>query len=106
RQQLADAERLGEVVVCSRVERGDLVPLLSPRGDDDDRRARPLPDATGQVDAVAVRETQVQENDVGILASDLRQALSGRRSLDQAVRLVLQGGPQEAAHLGHEAYRL
>src|SRR4029079_4091162 len=41
-QELADAEGLREVVVGARVEGLDLVALLAPGGEDDDRHARPL----------------------------------------------------------------
>ena len=41
-QQFLDAERLGEVVVCALVQRGDLVGLAFAHRQHDDRNLRPL----------------------------------------------------------------
>ena len=41
-EQLADAERLGDVVIGASVERRDLVGLLAARREHDDRHGRPL----------------------------------------------------------------
>jgi hypothetical protein len=37
REQLVHAERLRQVIVRAQIEGGHLVPLLPPRGEDDDR---------------------------------------------------------------------
>ena len=54
RQKLTDTERFGQIVVSAGVQRLDLVPLLPPRGQDDDRRGRPSAYAASYIDTVHV----------------------------------------------------
>ena len=54
REQLADREGLGEVVVSPGVERLDLVGVVGARGQNDDRHRRPGAYALDDLDAVEV----------------------------------------------------
>ena len=64
-QQLADPERLGQVVVGAGVERADLVLLLADRRDQQDRRAQPVAQLPADVGAVGVGQHQVEDHQVG-----------------------------------------
>ena len=65
RPHLADPERLGHVVVRAGLEGGDLVRLLAARGEDEDRGRGLAPDVADDGQAVAVREAEVEQDEVG-----------------------------------------
>ena len=48
RQQLVDAERLGDVVVGAGIERGDLLVLVADGREDEDRDVRPAAQLAGR----------------------------------------------------------
>ena len=100
RQQLADAERLGQVIVGAGIESLDLVPLAPARGEHDDRRGRPRADAAGDLDAVQVRKAQVQEDDVRRPRRRLDEGLVSRDRLDEAIADRGKRRAQEAHDLG------
>ncbi len=64
REQLADRERLGHVVVGAGVERGDLLVLVADGRDEDDRRLAPRPELAADLGAGAVRQQQVEHDRV------------------------------------------
>src|SRR5436190_1229034 len=74
REELARAERLGDVVVRAGVQCGNLVLLLAASRDDDDRHGALFPDATGDVEAVDVREPEIEEDYVRTSLERLRDA--------------------------------
>ena len=82
RQQLADAERLGQVVVGAGVERRDLVVLAAARRQHDDRHRRPLAQVADEVDAVAVGQSEVEQHQVGRARAGVDQAALLRLGLD------------------------
>src|SRR5664280_3113189 len=58
--ELADREWFRQVVVGPRVEPGDLVPLLAPRRQHDDRRRGIAPDSANHLHPIAVGQATVQ----------------------------------------------
>ena len=98
RQQFRHAERLGEVVVGAGVERVDLVALLSARREHDDRPGVPLPEPARHLDAVGVRESEIEQDEVRVPAGGLGQAVAGGGRLDQPVRFGRQRRAQETPH--------
>ena len=82
RQQLADGERLLDVVVGAEVERGDLLRLAVARRQHDDRRGGEAAGARDHVLAVHIGQAEVEDDQVG------------RRIGDQPQRLVAGGGVQ------------
>src|SRR5947199_297329 len=91
-EELARAEGLADVVVGAHVEGRHLVALLTARGQDDDRDVRPLAQPAGHVDALGVRQPEIDDDDVRLARADLHQAVGSRRRLEQAVPLPRQGG--------------
>ncbi|MNW61879.1 hypothetical protein D3C74_399690 [compost metagenome] len=64
-EQLGEAERLGHVVVGAGIEADHQVDLVGTRGEDQDRcRQTLVADLTCDVQAVHVREAQIQDHDV------------------------------------------
>ena len=64
-QQLGQAEGLGDVVIGPRIQTDDEVGVLTARGEHEDRDGQALgPHLTGHVQAVDVRQSQVQDDDV------------------------------------------
>ena len=61
-EQLADAERLGDVVVGAGVERRDLVGLLAARREHDDRHRRPFAQPPDHLEPVEVGQAEVQDD--------------------------------------------
>ena len=98
-EQLAGAERLGDVVVGAGVERRDLVPLLAPRREDDDRNGRPLAQPADHVEAVHVGQAEIEDDDVGLARAGLDDALRARRRLEEPVAVALERGAEEAPDL-------
>jgi hypothetical protein len=99
REQFPDSEGLGEVVVRSRIERTDLVLLLSSGRDDDDRRLCPFAKALGDFEPVLVRQTQVEQDEIGVPRGSLNHPVPSCFRFDEAVAVVWQRRTQEAPHL-------
>ena len=68
RQQLADAERLVDIIIRAEVESRDFFRFAIARGQHDDRDVGPFADASDHVLAVAVRQAEVEHDDVGRVA--------------------------------------
>ena len=66
-EELVHAERLGDEIVGAGVERGDLVPLGAAGGEDDDRHTRPLAQPAHDVEAIHPRESEIEDDDVGVV---------------------------------------
>ena len=99
RQQLARAERLGQVVVGARVERPHLVAFLVARRDDEDRAREPGAQLADDVDAVEVGQAEVEDDEVRPAALGDRERFGRRGRLDDAVAVDAQRDAQEAADL-------
>src|SRR5579884_778503 len=98
REQLADRERLRDVVVGAGVESGDLLVVVADRGDEDDRRLAPLAQAATHLAAGAVGQQQVEDDGVGRPQPRGRERGGGRlRRLDLVARAAQVGreGAQE-----------
>src|SRR5262249_21655828 len=65
RNQLTGTERLGDVVVGADLEPGELVALVYPRRQHDDRHVRLLAQRPRDVHAVEVRKAQVEDDQIG-----------------------------------------
>src|SRR5271165_2216247 len=64
-QQFATAERLGDVVIGSGIQRLDLAALLAANREHDDRDLRNFAELAAQLDAVHVRHSEVGDHQVG-----------------------------------------
>ena len=95
-QQFAHAERLGEVVVCPGVQGGDLVLLLAAAETMTMGAADQFAEAADDLDAVHVRQAQVQDDQVGRILRRQVQGLLARDGLGDLVLVVGQRGPQES----------
>ena len=99
-EQLADPERLVDVVVGAEVESGDLLALAVPRREDDDRRLRPFADGADHFLAVEVGQAEVEQDQI---RPPGRRRPDRRRAGVDAFDLVTggdQGGLQKAVDLG------
>jgi hypothetical protein len=83
--QLVHAERLGDVVVGARVQRGDLLAGRLARRQDQDRHPAPAAQGTDHVDAVHVGQPQVQQHHVGLVR---RRQAQGRGAVGGRVHAV------------------
>ena len=88
REQLVAAERLRDVVVRTRVERGDLLLLLSDRREHQDRRVDQRAQLAADVRAAAVGQQQVEDHRFGRAHRRLRERLLRcRRRVDRVARV-------------------
>ena len=78
--QLAQAERLDDVVVRPELETDDAVDLLAAGRDDDDRHLGACAQLATDGEAVHVREPEVEQHDVGLLGRE--RLCSGGRADD------------------------
>ena len=67
-EELVHAERLGQVVVGTKVERLDLGRLGPTPRQHDDRHRRPAPEAAHDVEPVHAGKSEVEDDDVGMVA--------------------------------------
>lgn len=72
--QFPHAERFRQVVVGAQLQAQHAVGLLAACAEDDDGHVRDLPDAATDVDAVHVRQSQVEQDDVVVRASQALRA--------------------------------
>jgi len=75
-EQLAEPERLDDVVVRSQFEAENTIDLLATSGDDDDRYVRARTELTTHVGAVDIGQTEVEKYEVGALR---RERIATRR---------------------------
>src|SRR5690349_574467 len=69
RQELGEPERLGDVVVATGIETEHDVDLAVTRGEDHDRHVRVGPaDPAAHLDAVEIRQTEVEQDQLGPVA--------------------------------------
>ncbi len=76
------AERLGQVVVRTGVERLDLVGLLRARGQHDDRDRRPAAEIADEVDAVAIGKSEVEDDEIRLARAGIDEPLRHRLGLE------------------------
>ena len=69
-QQHLHDERLGDVVVGAVVEGGDHPALVAVGGDDDDRAAVGGPQPAAQLDAVEVRQPEIEDDELRVVQRD------------------------------------
>src|SRR6185503_3342336 len=86
------------VVVGAGVERLHLVRLVAAGRQDDDRDPGPLAQPAGELDAVAVRQAEVEEDELRVVAGGGGGGLARAARLDQAEAVRAERGAQEAAH--------
>jgi hypothetical protein len=96
RQQLAHAEGLGQVIVGAGVERGDLVAFLALGRQHHDRRGRPLTQPASHLQAVDIRQPQVQQNQARAQRGRLSQPILTSGRLGNAIGVVWQRRSQKA----------
>src|SRR5271154_2315942 len=63
-QQFTDAERLGQIVVRACVQRLDFVLLVDASRQHDDGHFRPAAKVVQKLDAVAVRQSQIKNDEI------------------------------------------
>ena len=95
RMQFGHAEGLGQVVVRPRIEGLDLLLLLRSRRQHDDRPPRPAAQAADEIAAVAIRQPEVDEEQVDAAIAGQRLAVARVGRLEHLVALGLQRGAQQ-----------
>jgi hypothetical protein len=90
RDELARVERLREVVVGADLEPDDLVHVLVAGRQHQDRHVGGLADPPAHLDAVDVREHQVEDDQGRLLRGRLRERLGAGRGRPDGVAGVLQ----------------
>ena len=99
RHQLVHAERLGDVVVGTGVERGDLVGLGVADGEHDDRYGAPAAQTADDVDTVDPRKPEVEHHHVGmVVRREVERVLAVGRKVD-VVPACPQVDPERAQDL-------
>ena len=120
-QQLAGAEGLCDVIVGPQIQRFDLVHLVGAGRQHDDGGHVLLPHGADQLQAVPVRQAQVQNDQVRIVGGEQSQAhgagvghqrliiIGGQQRFDKAadIRLILHNEDFEfiIAHLLHPPFQ-
>lgn len=88
--ELADRERLRDVVVRSELEAEDLVELLASSGEHDDRDVARTPEPLADLEAVQLGEHDVEHDEVHVLLLESLQRLLAVASLDNPVPVALE----------------
>ena len=79
-EELAEAERLDDVVVCAELQADDPVDLLALGGDDDDRHVGAGAQQPADLGPVDVGEPEVEQHEIGKRGGERRSA--GRDAAD------------------------
>ncbi|GAR87785.1 hypothetical protein NGUA21_01927 [Salmonella enterica] len=66
RLQLANAEWLAQVIISSGVKRGNLIAFFAAGGKDNHRYCAPLTQVTNKIDSVAIRQAEIENNQIGL----------------------------------------
>ena len=88
--ELADRERLRDVVVGAELEPEHLVQLVVAGGQHDDRHAARRPQALADLEPVQLRQHQVEHDEVEALLREPRQRLLAVARLDDAEAVALE----------------
>ncbi len=80
--ELAGAERLGQIVVGAELEPEKLVELVVACRQHHDRQGRIAPDFAGHVEPVELRQPEIEDDEVRPLPADSFEGSSPRRSRD------------------------
>ena len=96
RHQLADVERLVDVVVGAEIERLDLLGFALARRQHDDRHIGPFARAADHVLAVAVGQAEIEQHDVGRFGGDALDRLGDGAGAGHLVVVRLQRGLEKA----------
>ena len=99
RGQFADPERLLDVVVGAEIERFDLLRLAVPRGENDHRRLRELADFAQDILAVAVRQPEIEHDEIGRPGRGVAKSLRARLRRQDLIAGGRQGDVQKALDL-------
>ena len=90
RQQLAQVERLGDVVVGADFEADDLVDRIAPSGDDDEAAVPVLAQLPGDREPVLAGQAEVEQHQVGRIGRHEAQQRRPGVRLGDAIALALQ----------------
>src|SRR3954453_2123644 len=93
--ELAQRERLGDVVIGAELEPEDLVDLLGLRREHDDRHGAARPEAPADLEAVEPRHHHVEHDEVERRLAEARERLLPVRRLDDLVAVLAQGVAEE-----------
>ena len=88
--ELADRERLRDVVVRAELEPDDLVELVVAGGEHDDRHLALGAQALADLEPVELRQHQVEHDEVDLLLGESRQSLLAVARLEHAEALALE----------------
>nr|WP_005031909.1 hypothetical protein [Holophaga foetida] len=89
----------GQVVVGPGVQGLDLVLLLAPGADDNDRGGAALPQRPSKLQAIPIREPQIQQDHIRAMDRHHILCLSGGAGLQNAIAMGGQRGPEIPDHL-------
>jgi hypothetical protein len=98
--KLAHSKWFRHVIVCAILKGVDLAVLCTVCGQDHDRDVAPGPDAPAQLEAIEIRQTQVEHNDVGRVVSGVNETFSSRVGRAYLVTERLQTNPTDVEELG------
>ena len=90
RQQLADIERLVDVVIGAEVKRLDLFYFALARRQDDDRQIRPFARAPDDVLSIAIGQAEIEQDNVGRLGRNALDAVGNRARAGHLVIVCFQ----------------
>src|SRR6476661_2768966 len=96
--ELTDRERLGDVVVGAHLQAEHLVDLIVLRREHDDRHLAPAPHPAADLDAVELRQHDVQNDQVESLLGETVQRLAAVVRGNDLVALLSQGVGQKRLH--------
>jgi len=98
-QQFGDAEGLGQVIVGPGVEGIDLAALLAACRQDQDRSRRPGAVVANEIDPVAIRQAQIEHDQIGPLFGRQHGRVADGRRLMRRETLALKGRRHRFADL-------
>ena len=100
RDQFVGIERFDDVIVSAEAKAGQLVQILRKGGDHDDRRIPFPPDAIQHLDAIELRQANVEENQIRSQHGEMRQRYFSVAGPDGSVSFANEIGVQNLNNIG------
>jgi hypothetical protein len=64
REQLTDAERFGQEIICAGIQRCNLVTLIRARGKNDHGHLAPCAQFAHKINTITIRKTKIENDDI------------------------------------------
>lgn len=99
REQLACAEGLGHIIIGARIERVDFIVFVVSDCEHDHRNTAPFPEPFEDLEAIHIRQTQIEQDNVRPSLRGLRKTFIPIGGIEDPVTVRLEPDAKQATYL-------